>query len=72
MTDHLSGAVSGREEAVSSTSLAVYLVDLLLESTIQRSMALFHKIAEEDEANVAESEGRLTFVKLEYLLGGYI
>lgn len=72
MIDDLSQAVKVSAEAMSGTSLANNLKNLFGEITIQRSMALVHEIAEEEKTNDFDSKVPLSFVKLGYLLGGYI
>lgn len=62
--DELSQAVSGSEEAVSGTNLALDSVDVFRKSMMQSLLATMHEIAEEGEANESDGEMQLALYEI--------
>lgn len=55
-----------------AASFVSELVEILRVSTIKRILVLVGNVAAKFGKNVLDREGRLTFVKSAYLIGGYI
>lgn len=67
--DDLSHVVSDIQGAVTYTSLAIELVDLFSENTMQSFMVFMHEKDERFEQNFPNNEVQLKLMKPGYMLG---